>query len=169
MAQKAKELKYDMNPEERSKLMVKYNAGYNEVSDALKDFPTELLTARPLPGKWTACEIIHHLADSESASAHRLRKLLVEDRPVIQGYDQDQFAILLKYNERDSGPALDAFRAARATTAQVLARMSEEDWRREGKHSESGRYTAETWLTIYAEHAHNHAAQIRRLRSALNI
>jgi len=158
-----------MNPEERSKLMAKYDAGYNEVSDALKDFPTELLTARPLPGKWTACEIIHHLADSESTSAHRLRQLLVEARPVIQGYDQDQFAIHLKYNERDPSPALDAFRAARATTAQVLALMSEEDWRREGKHTESGRYSAETWLTIYAEHAHNHAAQIRRLRSALNI
>ena len=80
-----------MNPEERSKLIAKYNDGYSEVSDALKDFPAELLTARPLAGKWTACEIIHHLADSESTSAHRLRKLLVEDRPLIQGYDQDQF------------------------------------------------------------------------------
>ncbi|MBA3356113.1 MAG: DinB family protein [Pyrinomonadaceae bacterium] len=158
-----------MNTEERSKLIAKYNGGYSEVSDALKDFPAELLTARPLAGKWTACEIIHHLADSESTSAHRLRKLLVEDRPLIQGYDQDQFAIRLKYNERDPDPALDAFRAARATTAQVLALMSDDDWQRAGEHSESGRYTAETWLTVYAEHAHNHAAQIRRLRSTLNI
>jgi hypothetical protein len=158
-----------MNPEERSKLIAKYNEGYKEVSDALKEFPTELLTARPQAGKWTACEIIHHLADSESISAHRLRKLLVEDRPVIEGYDQDKFAIHLKYNDRDTGPALDAFRAARATTSQVLALMSNNDWQREGEHTESGRYTAETWLRIYAEHAHNHAAQIRRLRSALNI
>lgn len=158
-----------MNPEERSKLIAKYSDGYNEVCDALKDFPAELLTARPLPGKWTAREIIHHLADSESISAHRLRKILVENRPVIQGYDQDQFAIHLKYNERDSVPALDAFCSARATTVQVLALMSDNDWQREGEHTESGRYTAETWLTIYAEHAHNHAAQIRRLRSALNI
>jgi DinB superfamily len=158
-----------MNPQERSNLIAKYNDGYDEVSEVLKDFPRELLTARPLPGKWTACEIIHHLADSESLSAHRLRKLLVEELPVIQGYDQDQFAIRLRYNERDTGPALDAFRAARATTAQVLTLMSEDDWQREGTHTESGRYTAETWLTVYAEHAHNHAAQIRRLRSALNI
>ena len=157
-----------MNQEERSKLIAKYSDGFNEVSDALKDFPAELMTARPLPGKWTAREIIHHLADSESTSALRLRKLLVEDHPVIQGYDQDQFAIQLKYNERDTGPALDAFRAARATTAQVLSLMSDDDWQREGEHSESGRYTAENWLTIYAEHAHNHAAQIRRLRSALD-
>ena len=158
-----------MNPEERSKLIEKYNDGYREVSEALEGFPPESLTSRPLPGKWTAREIIHHLADSETTSAHRLRKLLVEDRPLIQCYDQDQFAIHLKYNERDTGPALDAFRAARATTAQVIALMSDNDWQREGQHSESGRYTAETWLSIYAEHAHNHAAQIRRLRSALNI
>jgi DinB superfamily len=158
-----------MDSIERGRLISKYNDGYNEVSEALKDFPLELLTARPLPGKWTAREIIHHLADSETASAQRLRKLLAEDKPVIQGYDQDQFAILLKYNQRDTGPALDAFRAARATTAQLLEIMSDDDWQREGEHSESGRYTTEKWLVIYAEHAHDHAAQIRRLRSALKI
>ena len=158
-----------MDSHERSKLIAKYNDGYNEVSGALQDFPTELLTARPLPGKWTACEIIHHLADSESTSANRLRKLLVEDRPVIQGYDQDAYAARLNYNQRDVGPALDAFRAARATTAQLFEIMSDEDWQREGEHTESGRYTVESWLTIYADHAHNHAAQIRRLRSALKI
>ena len=157
-----------MDSKERSKLIAKYIGGYDEVSDALKDFPPELLTARPLPGKWSACEIIHHLADSESTSAHRLRKLLVEDQPVIQGYDQDQFAIHLRYNEREVAPALDAFRAARATTAQLLALMSDDDWQREGQHTESGRYTAEIWLAIYADHAHNHAAQIRRLRTALS-
>ncbi len=158
-----------MDSSERSKLIAKYSDGYNEVTDALKDFPSELQTARPLPGKWTAREIIHHLADSESTSAQRIRKLLVEDRAVIQGYDQDQFATLLKYNERETGPALDAFRAARETTTQLLELMSDQDWQREGEHTESGRYTAETWLTIYADHAHNHAEQIRRLRSALNI
>jgi hypothetical protein len=65
-------------------------------------------------------------------------------------------------------PALEAFRSARATTMQLLSLMSEEDWKREGTHTESGRYTAEQWLRIYADHAHNHAAQIRRLRDALS-
>jgi hypothetical protein len=64
-------------------------------------------------------------------------------------------------------PALDAFRSARATAAQLFEFMSDEDWKREGTHSESGSYTAEDWLTIYAAHAHNHAAQIRRLREAI--
>jgi hypothetical protein len=97
-----------------------------------------------------------------------LRRLLVEESPVIQGYDQDAFALQLKYNERDMAPALAAFRSARETTLQLLELMSEEDWKREGVHTESGRYTPEHWLAIYAAHAHNHAAQISRLRDALN-
>ena len=64
-------------------------------------------------------------------------------------------------------PALEAFRSARETTTQLLHLMTEDDWKREGTHTESGRYTTENWLTIYADHAHNHAAQIRRLREAL--
>ena len=156
-----------MNQEERNELIARYSAGYDEVVDALQGFPAELLTAHPLPGKWSAREIVHHLADSESTSAIRLRRLLAEDHPLIQGYDQDQFAIRLKYNEREIEPSLEALRSARATTTQILSLMTEADWNREGEHTESGRYTVEDWLKIYAAHAHNHAAQIRRLRDAL--
>jgi hypothetical protein len=156
-----------MNPEERQQLIGQYKAGFDEVSRCLADFPQNLLTAHPISGKWSAAEIIHHLADSETISGHRLRRLLVEDRPVIQGYDQDQFAEQLRYNEREVAPALEAFRAARATTAQLIDMMTEADWHREGTHSESGSYSAEDWLKIYAAHAHNHAAQIGRLREAL--
>ena len=59
------------------------------------------------------------LADSETTSALRLRKLLVEDHPLIQGYDQEAWAIRLRYTERETAPALEAFRAARATTMQL--------------------------------------------------
>ena len=156
-----------MTPEERSSLIAKYVAGYDEVMKALQGFPTESLSAHPIPGKWSAREIVHHLGDSETTAALRLRKLLVEDNPVIEGYDENQFAIKLKYNERDIAPALEAMRAARATTRQVLNVMTEEEWKREGVHSESGPYSVEKWLTIYADHAHNHASQIERLKQAL--
>jgi len=158
-----------MTPEERHVLIKQYGAGYDEVIDALDNFPAESLGAHPIPGKWSAREIVHHLGDSESTSAIRIRKLLVEDDPVIQGYDQDQYATRLRYNDRDMAPALEAFRAARETTMQLLPSLSDDDWQRAGTHSESGRYTLEDWLRIYAAHAHNHAAQIRRLREALNV
>src|SRR5689334_6989903 len=156
-----------MSPQERQQLVARYQDGYTEVVNALKGFSEDALSQRPLPGKWTAREIVHHLADSETISAHRLRKLLAEEKPIIHGYDQERYATLLRYNERELAPALEAFRAARDTTAQILSNMSAADWEREGWHTESGRYTPETWLQIYAVHAHNHAAQIRRLHDAL--
>jgi len=156
-----------MNAQERQKLIAQYKEGYNEVARSLEGFPGDLLTAHPIQEKWSAAEIVHHLADSETTSGIRLRRLLVEDRPVIQGYDQEAYAERLNYNNREMAPAVDAFRSARATAVQLFEFMSDEDWRREGTHSESGPYTAEDWLTIYAAHAHNHAAQIRRLRDAL--
>ena len=158
-----------MHQQQRSELVSRYLAGYDEVMSALQDFPEELMTAHPLPDKWSAREIVHHLADSECTSAIRLRRLLAEDRPVIMGYDQDGYARRFKYNERDIAPALEAFRSARATTAQIFDLMTEADWNREGEHTESGRYSVDDWLTIYAAHAHNHASQIRRLREALRL
>ena len=156
-----------MTSAERRPLITRYAQGFSEVTRALDGFPEDALSAHPIPGKWSARDIVHHLADSETFSAHRLRKLLAEPHPVIHGYDQEVYARLLRYNERDLAPALQAFRAARETTLQLLENMSEQDWEREGWHTESGRYTAETWLAIYAAHAHGHAAQIRRLREAL--
>jgi hypothetical protein len=147
--------------------MARYAAGYDEVMKALEGFPKESLTAHPLPGKWSACEIVQHLADSEMTSAIRLRRLLVEDNPVIYGYDQDLFARRLSYNNREIAPALEAFRSARTTTLQLLELLTEDDWRREGTHTESGRYSVDDWLRIYAAHAHGHANQIQRLREAL--
>jgi hypothetical protein len=157
-----------MTPDERQQFISQYEAGYDEVFSSLVGFPPDELTAHPVPGKWSACEIVQHLADSEMNSAIRLRRLLAEDRPVIHAYDQDDYARRLKYNERDIAPALEAFRSARTTTAQLLARMSDNDWNREGWHPESGLYTAEHWLKIYAAHAHNHAAQIRRLKEVIS-
>jgi hypothetical protein len=156
-----------MTAEERKKLIAQYAAGYEEVVKAFESIPKEKRSAHPIPGKWSAIEIVQHLADSEMNSAIRLRKLLVEEKPLLHGYDQDLYAQRLRYNERDVQPALDAFRGARATCLQIIEFMSEENWRREGTHSESGRYTCEDWLRIYAAHARGHAEQIQRLREAL--
>src|SRR5262245_46477565 len=109
-----------MTPDKRQQLIQQYADGYDEVMRALKGFPADSLSAHPIPGKWSAREIVHHLADSETISAQRLRKLLAEEYPVIAAYDQEKYAILLRYNLRDIEPALEAFRSARATTLQLI-------------------------------------------------
>ena len=150
-----------MSSVNRAALIERYQQGYQAVLDAVRGLSEAELDARPAPGEWTPREVVHHLADSEMTSAIRLRRLLVEDAPLIQGYDEAAFARRLGYAERPIQAALDALAAARRTTAEILARMTDADWQRSGTHTESGRYSAEEWLQIYSAHAHDHAAQIR--------
>jgi hypothetical protein len=135
------------------------------VAAALAGVTDEQLDFRPGDGDWTPREVVHHLADSEMTSAIRLRRLLTEDEPTIVGYDEAEFARRLFYGERPIAAALDAFRAARETTAEILERLTAEQWDRSGTHTEGGAYGVDTWLEIYAAHAHDHADQIRRALS----
>ena len=149
----------------RKQLVDQYKAGYEVVADALAGATDAELDAHPAPGKWSAREIVHHLADSEMTAAIRLRLLIATERPQIIGFDQEEFARRLYY-DRPIEASVEAFKSARRTTAEILDRMTEAEWAREGTHSEHGRYTVERWLEIYAAHAHNHAEQIRVARGA---
>ncbi len=155
-----------MDPSTRSALVAKYRAGYDAVMAALEGITNAELDTREAPGEWSPREIAHHLADSEMTSAIRLRRLIAEENPVITGYDQEAFVERL-YSDRPIEPSLAAFRAARASTADILDRLTESEWARQGTHSESGPYGVTDWLEIYAAHAHDHADQIRRARATV--
>ena len=155
-----------MQPAERDQLIAQYKDGYRVVAEALLKITPEELDATPGPGKWSARQIVHHLADSEMAAAMRFRLLVAEDRPVIKGYDQDAFAGRLHY-DRPHAASLELFRASRAATVEMMGCLTETDWLREGTHTELGRFGLDTWLRIYAPHAHKHAQQILVARRSL--
>ena len=56
------------------------------------DIGPDRLEKPPAPGKWSARDIVSHLADAEVAFAFRLRQTLAEDHHVIQPFDQDRWA-----------------------------------------------------------------------------
>lgn len=150
-----------MKPETRQALIERYRDGHRVVTEALASTTDEDLDRSPGPGQWTARQVAHHLADSEATSYIRLRRLIAEDDPIIVGYDEEEFARRLHY-DRPIEPSLDLLRTVRAASAQLLDALTEEEWARAGTHSESGAYSVETWLEVYAAHAHEHADQITR-------
>jgi hypothetical protein len=153
-----------MDEARRRALIARYREGHQVVVDALGQLDERELDLPTGPDEWTPRQVAHHLADSEMTSALRLRRLLAEDHPTLDGYDEAEFARRLYYTQRPVQASLDALRAARQTSAEILEHLGESEWAREGTHTESGRYTVETWLEIYAAHAHDHAAQILRAR-----
>jgi Mycothiol maleylpyruvate isomerase N-terminal domain. len=151
-----------VDAQKRTEMIRRYRDGHRAVVDALQGLSDEELD-RSESDEWTPRMIAHHLADSEMMSAIRLRRLITEKNPVIHGYDEVEFARKLT-SDRPIEPSLEAMHWARETSAQILERLTEEDWRRSGTHSESGPYSVEDWLTIYAKHGHDHAKQIERSR-----
>jgi DinB superfamily len=145
---------------DREALIQRYADGPARLKAALATVPAEALKWRPEPGEWSAHEVVVHCADSETNAAARIRYLAAEAEPVIPGYNEAEWARRFNYHDHPLEPALTLVTAVRANTVALIRRMREESWQRVGRHSESGRYSAEDWLKIYAEHLDGHARQI---------
>jgi hypothetical protein len=151
--------------EDRARLIERYGAGIGAVETALAGIGDDELDKRPAdPDGWTARQVVHHLADSEAMAYTRLRRLVADDEPLIEGYDEPVWAQRLHY-DRPIEPSLAVVRAVRASSLQLLGSLTDDEWRRTGTHTESGAYGVERWLEIYADHCHDHAEQIRAARA----
>lgn len=151
-----------MSSQDREKLIRRYAEGPARLRAAYESVPPEARQWRPGPGKWSAHEVVVHCADSETNASLRIRYLAVEKQPVIFGYDQDEWARSLDYHQHPVEAALATVEAVRGNTVPLLERLPESAWSREGRHTESGRYTGEDWLKSYSAHVDNHARQIER-------
>ena len=151
-----------MTTTERETLMARYATGADAVTAALAGATEEDLD-RHGPTGWSARMVVHHLADSESMAYVRLRRLIAEDDPLIQGYDEPEWARRLHY-DRPVEPSVAVLGAVRAASLQLLRSLTEAEWGRSGTHSESGPYDVDGWLAIYADHSQEHAEQIERAR-----
>jgi hypothetical protein len=152
---------------ERALLVARYRSGASVFRETVADASEAELDVRPFAGEWTVREIVHHLCDGELSSAIRLRRLVAEDRPLLQGYDEGEYARRLHYADRPVGPSIEAMAAARASTLDLLERLDEAEWARTGTHSEQGPYSVEAWLRDYASHPHDHAEQARQVLAAV--
>jgi hypothetical protein len=150
---------------ERTRLLDRYATGVAAVEGALAGITDEELDRPPAdPDAWTARQVAHHLADSESMAYIRLRRLIAEDFPSIAGYDEPEWARRLHY-DRPIGSAVAVLAAVRAASLELLERLTPDEWTRRGIHGESGAYGVEEWLRTYAAHPHDHAAQIQEARA----
>jgi DinB superfamily len=151
-----------MTPAQREERIEQYARGPLRLRAALATVPDEAVKWRPGPGRWSAHEIVCHCADSELNAAARLRYLVAEKDPVVLGYDQDNWARVFDYHAHPLELALVTVDAVRGNTVPILRRLSDDQWTREGRHTQSGRYTVLDWLHSYSDHVEKHSRQIER-------
>jgi hypothetical protein len=118
------------------------------------------------PGKWSAIEVIQHLADSEVVIAWRTRQILTEDRPVIQGFDQDAWARTLGYAAMPLDVTLAQLGGVRTGNLRLWRSLSPAERARVGLHSERGPESLDLLLRLMGGHDLVHRRQIDRVLTA---
>jgi len=115
----------------------------------------------PAPGKWSAREIVCHLADTEVVFAFRLRQTLAEPHHVIQPFDQEKWAF--NYAAYDTSSALALFSAVRGWNLKLLGTVSSTAFSKRVTHPERGEMTFKTLVETMAGHDLNHLKQIEAI------
>ncbi len=118
------------------------------------------------PGKWSAREILCHLADCEVAFAFRLRQALAEPRHVIQPFDQEAWA--KTYPAFTAPAAMSTFSALRAWNLALLGAVPADAWSKVIHHPERGDMTFQTVVETMAGHDLNHIAQLETIAAQEN-
>ncbi|NIM51410.1 MAG: hypothetical protein GTO22_19535 [Gemmatimonadales bacterium] len=118
------------------------------------------------PGKWSALQVIQHLADSDLVWAYRMRMVLAEDRPRLTGYDQDLWATRLQYQGVNLNDALEQFEVLRTLNLRLLGGLDSAALQRVGIHSDRGEERLDHMVRLYAGHDLVHLRQLTRILEA---
>ncbi len=122
---------------------------------------------RPEPAKWSIAEVIAHLADVEIVASWRLRSVIGENGITIQPFDQDAWASVFEYRERDIKRSLETFRILRENNLAMLKEIPKETWENYGMHLERGKESVAHLARMFAGHDTNHILQVERIAKQL--
>ena len=112
----------------------------------------------------TALEQICHVRDIEIDGYHvRIRRTLAESHPTLVSLDTDALARDRAYGADDADAALAAFRAARATTIELLRGLSPAQFDRTAEFEGYGRLTLRSLVHYLCSHDQQHLAGLQWL------
>jgi hypothetical protein len=131
------------------------------IADSINAIGATGTSEPPAPGKWSAAEIVCHLADCEIVFAFRLRQTLAEEGPTVQPFDQDKWAE--RYCGIPANEALAAFRALRNWNLRLIRDALPGAAARTMTHPERGTMTFQTVVETMAGHDLNHLGQLHRI------
>lgn len=151
---------------ELEELLERFRRGPELMAAVLTGAAGSELDYQPEPGKWNIKQITAHVADTEIVAAVRFRRIIAEENPTLEAFDQNAWADRLDYTKRKSSHSLEMFRRVRLNNYELLRGLPAEAFGRTGNHTERGVVTLLDLVKIFAGHPESHALQIRRVRDA---
>ena len=154
---------FEISPEARQQRIQILKELPSNLAAAVAGLNDEQLDTEYRPGGWTIRQTAHHVPDSHSNALIRFKWALTEDTPAIKAYYEDRWA-MLGDSKLPVDVSLRLVQAIHERWVALLASMSEEDYQRKFVHPETGEWTLDGVLALYAWHSRHHTAHITRLR-----
>jgi uncharacterized damage-inducible protein DinB len=150
-------------------LIERYAAGGPVLAYAVSGLAPDHEKARPGPGDWSIAQLVAHLVDSDLVLADRMKRVLAEEEPVLQAFNENAWAERLGYEATSVEEAVNLLAANRHWMAAVLRRAPEADFARAGNHTERGRQTLAEVLSACVNHLDHHLRFLYAKRSNLGV
>lgn len=158
------DMNYEVSPAARAARIKTITDLPAAVSAAVAGLTETQLDTEYRPGGWTIRQTVHHIADSHSNALTRMKLALTEDEPpTIRPYYEDRWAELAD-SKLPVDVSLKLIEGIHTRWAALLASMSDDDFKREFIHPETGNWPLEGALALYAWHSLHHTAHITSLR-----
>ena len=149
-----------MDKDKRDRLVNRYAQVAIAVGVALDHVSPGELDARPEAKAWSAREVVHYLADFEMHEGVCLRRMLLENTPVLERWDPPPYVVERLHYHRPIEASLAVFTAAANSNIDLLRTLSEEQWRRQGNIQRPWTISVENWLEENVSQLHNRLMQI---------
>lgn len=144
-----------------------YQRGAAIPNRAIEGLSEEELTAFPVPNTWSIKQIVVHLADTDSISIYRMKRIISEENPQWDLYDENALVSALDYQSQNATDVAETFALNRRVFTQVLRGLSDEAFERTAQHAEVGALSLANFLRIYVHHVRHHLDFILKKREML--
>lgn len=148
-------------------VLERYTQDPDKVRQAIQGLTPAQLQAFPVPGTWSIQQIVVHLLESDLIASHRMKRIIAEDNPALQAYDETRFAQSLFYEHEPLDEVLTMFALNRAQTARILRRLPDEAFARRGTHNQRGELRLDQMVQDYVEHVDHHLKFVFQKRALL--
>jgi DinB superfamily len=154
---------------DQAALLDAYLGGSDRLRSAVGGVGREQMILRPIPGKWSVLEVVCHLADTDANIAHRIKRILSENRPAFDRVQPDLMQAALAYHERDVEEELTLFDFGRRQIARILAASPAGAWQRTGVVGDRGDRSIAQMVDGAVQHLAHHLAFVAEKRRALGL
>jgi hypothetical protein len=118
------------------------------------------------PDDRSVLSLICHMRDYERVIQQRVWLMTQEDHPVLPPLHGEEVSHRQDYSHEEIGPAMAEFIEARADTLTWLDSLSDDDWRREGAHSNLGEMKL---IEVVIKQALHDAGHVQQIMAALGV